>query len=94
MSALSTLAARCGAEVTVVFDGSGRPALQPRTPRGVRVLFSLADEIADDVIRRLVAAEPAGRPVLVATTDQQVVTDVQRAGAWTVPSAVLLARLS
>jgi hypothetical protein len=29
----------------------------------------------------------------VATTDRQVVTDVQRAGAWTVPSAVLLTRL-
>jgi len=41
----------------------------------------------------LVAAEPDGRPVVVVTSDQQVVTDVQRAGAWTVPSAVLLARL-
>ena len=54
----------------------------------MRVLFSAADEIADDLIRRLVAAEPPGRPVVVVTSDRQVVTDVSRAGAWTVPSAV------
>jgi predicted RNA-binding protein with PIN domain len=94
VSALAALGARCGAEVTVVFDGAGRPPVQPRAPRGVRVLFSAADEIADDLIRRLVAAEPPGRPVVVATSDQQVVTDVQRSGAWSVPSAVLLTRLS
>lgn len=92
IGAMATLAGRSGAEVTVVFDGGERPPAQPAVPRGVRVLFSAADEIADDLIRRLVAAEPAGRPVIVVTSDWQVVTDVQRAGAWTVPSAVLLAR--
>ena len=93
IGAMATLASRCGAEVTVAFDGGTRPPAQPAVPRGVRVLFSDAHEIADDLIRRLVAAEPDGRPVVVVTSDQQVVTDVQRAGAWTVPSAVLLARL-
>lgn len=93
ISAMAALAGRSGAEVTVAFDGGERPPAQPPVPRGVRVLFSAADEIADDLIRRLVAAEPHGRPVIVVTSDQQVVTDVQRAGAWTVPSAVLLARL-
>jgi hypothetical protein len=29
----------------------------------------------------------------VVTSDQQVVADVRRAGAWTVPSAVLVDRL-
>jgi predicted RNA-binding protein with PIN domain len=87
------LAARRGAEVTVVFDGRTRPAVQPRTPRGVRVLFSAAEQIADDVIRALVAAEPAGRVLIVATSDQQVVADVRRAGTWTVPSGGLLALL-
>jgi predicted RNA-binding protein with PIN domain len=57
------------------------------------VLFSAPDEIADDLIRRLVAAEPAGRPLVVVTSDREVVIDVTRAGAWTVPSAVLLDRL-
>ena len=73
---------------------SWRSPAQPRTPRGVRVLFSAPDELADDLIRRLVAAEPGGRAVLVVTADQQVVRDVRARAAWTVPSAVLLSRLS
>jgi predicted RNA-binding protein with PIN domain len=93
VGAMATLAGRSGAEVTIVFDGGERPPAQPPVPRGVRVLFSAADEIADDLIRRLVGAEPHGRPLVVVTSDQQVVTDTQRAGAWTVPSGVLLARL-
>jgi predicted RNA-binding protein with PIN domain len=94
VGALAPLAGQSGAEITVAFDGGAKPAVQPATPRGVRVLFSAADEIADDLIRRLVAAEPAGRPVVVVTSDQQVVTDTSRDGAWSVPSAVLLARLA
>jgi predicted RNA-binding protein with PIN domain len=49
--------------------------------------------IADDVIRALVAAEPEGRPVLVATSDRAVVASVRRSGAHALPSSVLLARL-
>lgn len=93
VGALAALAGRCGAEITVAFDGRTRPTVQPRRPRRVRVLFSAAEQIADDLIRALVAAEPPGRPLLVATSDQQVVSDVQRAGAWTVASAVLLSAL-
>ncbi|MGH8862195.1 MAG: NYN domain-containing protein, partial [Jatrophihabitantaceae bacterium] len=63
------------------------------TPRGVRVLFSAPDELADDLIRRLVSAEPSGRALVVVTSDRAIVTDVSREGAWTVPSAVLLERL-
>ena len=74
VGALAPLAAQSGAEITVAFDGGARPPVQPPAPRGVRVLFSAADEIADDLIRRLVAAEPAGRPVVVVTSDRQVVT--------------------
>jgi predicted RNA-binding protein with PIN domain len=93
VGALAPLGAQSGAEITVVFDGGAKPPVQPATPRGIRVLFSAADEIADDLIRRLVAAEPSGRPVVVVTSDQQVVTDTGRNGAWAVPSKVLLARL-
>jgi predicted RNA-binding protein with PIN domain len=93
IGALAALAAQSGAEITVAFDGGAKPPAQPPTPRGVRVLFSAPDEIADDLIRRLVAAEPPGRPVVVVTSDRQVVIDTARRGAWTVPSAVLLARL-
>ncbi len=93
-ASLAPLAAQSGAEITIAFDGGARPPAQPAAPRGVRVLFSAPDEIADDLIRRLVAAEPAGRVVIVATSDGEVVRDVRRAGAWTVPSAVLLQRLT
>lgn len=90
---LAALAARTGVEATVVFDGSGVVAAPPRGSRGVRVLFSEPGVIADDVIRELVAAEPKGRPVAVATSDRAVVRSVRQAGAYSVPSAVLLGRL-
>ncbi|MFI2751893.1 NYN domain-containing protein [Cellulomonas sp. P22] len=93
---LANVAARTGAEITCCFDGqpgSRAPAGTPGTPRTLRVLFSVG-EIADDLIRRLVHAEPAGRVVVVVTSDQQVANDVQAAGAWAVPAETLLARLS
>ncbi|MBW0092383.1 NYN domain-containing protein [Pseudonocardia sp. KRD-184] len=90
---LAALAARTGVEVTVVFDGAGVVAAPIRGSRGVRVLFSDPGVIADDVIRSLVAAEPHGRPVLVATSDAEVVRSVQRRGAYTVPSTAILTRL-
>lgn len=90
---LGALAARTGAEVTVVFDGAARPPAMPPAPRGVRVLFSAPGELADDVIRRLVAAEPQGRPVMVVSSDREVADDVRRAGAYAVGSPLLLRRL-
>lgn len=93
IGAMAAVQSRSGAEVTIAFDGGARPPAQPRTPRGVRVLFSAPDEPADDLIRTLVAHEPAGRPLVVVTSDQEIVRDVRRAGARTVPSAVLVERL-
>jgi predicted RNA-binding protein with PIN domain len=90
---LGALAARTGVEVTVVFDGAGVITAPPRGSRGVRVLFSDPGVLADDVIRDLVAAEPQGRPVVVATADRAVVESVRHGGAHAVPSAVLLTRL-
>jgi predicted RNA-binding protein with PIN domain len=90
---LAALAARTGVEITVVFDGAGVVAAPARGSRGVRVLFSDPGVLADDVIRTLVAAEPKGRPVVVATSDKAVVASVCARGAHSVPSAVLLQRL-
>jgi len=90
---LAVLAARTGAEVTLVFDGAGVVAVPASAPRGVRVLFSDPGVLADDVIRALVTAEPEGRPVVVVTSDRAVADSVRRRGAHPVPSAVLLARL-
>jgi predicted RNA-binding protein with PIN domain len=91
---LSALAARTSAEVTVVFDGAGVLSVPASVPRGVRVLFSDRGVLADDVIRRLVAAEPAGRPMVVATSDRAVADSVRGSGAHPTPAAVLITRLS
>ena len=90
---LGALAARTGAEVSCVFDGAARPPVAPPAPRGVRVLFSAAGELADDLIRRLVAAEPEGRPVVVVSSDREVADGVRSSGAYPVPSTLLLRRL-
>lgn len=93
LGGLAPVAARSGAEVTVVFDAAGateRPLVN--RPRGVRVLFSSPGVIADDVIRDLVGAEPPGRPVVVVSSDAEVVRDVLAAGARTA-SAGALSRL-
>jgi predicted RNA-binding protein with PIN domain len=91
---LAGLAARTNAEVTCCFDGAeveGSPALRVR---GVRVLFSAPGVIADDLIRRLVRAEPTGRVVVVVSTDGEVMRDVRAAGAHAVPSLALLRLLA
>lgn len=90
LSGLAPVVARTRAEVSVVFD-AGDVAQRPvvNRPRGVRVLFSPLGVIADDVIRDLVAAEPQGRPVVVVSSDHEVVRDVLRSGARTVAAAAL-----
>lgn len=80
LTLLGALVARTGAETTVVFDGSDTRG-SVAAPRGVRVVFSPVDVIADDVIRELVAAEPAGRVLVVVTDDQALGADVRRDGA-------------
>ncbi|MDR7303092.1 NYN domain-containing protein [Haloactinomyces albus] len=91
---LASLAAQTGVEVTLVFDGADVVAVPAAGPRGVRVLFSEPGVQADDVIRGLVEAEPPGRQLIVATSDQEVVTSVRHRGAYAVASSVLLARIN
>lgn len=96
VSSLGPLAARTGIEVTVAFDGTAAPvgaAASAPTPRGVRVLFSAPGQLADDLIRDLLRAEPAGRTVVVASSDQAVAASVRSAGGWSTSAEVLLGRL-
>jgi predicted RNA-binding protein with PIN domain len=94
LTGLAGLAARSGAEVTCVFDGAELSGPVPvAAPRGVRVLFSSAGETADDLIHRLVRAEPPGRPVVVVSADREIADATARAGARPVPATVLLRRL-
>jgi hypothetical protein len=74
VQALAALGGRLDAEITVAFDGSDGVAVQMPSPRGVRVLFSRSGQIADDLIRELVAAEPSGRALVVVTSDQAIVS--------------------
>jgi hypothetical protein len=90
LALLSSLVARTKAEATVVFDAAAsesHPVVA--SPRGVKVLFSPVGVIADDVIRELVAAEPAGRVVVVVTEDRELADDVRRAGARVVAPGAL-----
>ncbi|SFC72177.1 Predicted RNA-binding protein containing a PIN domain [Streptomyces aidingensis] len=95
LGGLAVLAAQTGAEMTCVFDGAALDApvlLAP--PRGVRVRFSKPGQTADELIRRLVRAEPPGRPVVVVSADREVAEGVARAGARPVASTLLLKRLA
>jgi len=96
LAGLGALAAQAaGAEITCVFDAtsaSSRP-VAAGAPRGVRVLFSAAGELADELIVRLAAAEPEGRPVVVVTNDREVIEAVRPLGGGALPSGALLGRL-
>ncbi|MBL6275759.1 NYN domain-containing protein [Micromonospora fiedleri] len=94
ITGLGGIAAQTGDEVTVVFDGAERMHGLPPTPRGVRVLFSRKGETADELIRRLVRAEPPGRPVVVVSSDREVADGVRRHGAYPLGADSLLRRLS
>ena len=95
VDALGELAARTGADVRVVFDGSETvdPPAVSTTSRLVRVRFSPSDVEADDVIVAEVAALPAGRPVVVASSDRRVRDECRAHGANLLRSSQLLALL-
>jgi predicted RNA-binding protein with PIN domain len=95
VTALGALVAQRRIEVTVVFDGaelSGPVQLNP--PRGVRVRFSPAGVIADEVIRQLVRAEPPGRPIVVVSTDREVAESTITMGARALSATSLIARIA
>ncbi|MEZ5115514.1 MAG: NYN domain-containing protein [Candidatus Nanopelagicales bacterium] len=92
VAGLAGLAARTRAEVTCVFDGAAVGGVSGPRARGVRVLFSDPGETADALVLRLVRAEPEGRPVVVASSDREVVDGARRLGSHAVP-ATALARL-
>ncbi|GLW10538.1 RNA-binding protein [Microtetraspora sp. NBRC 13810] len=94
MTGLGGLVAQTRVEVTCVFDGAElNGPVQVTAPRGVRVMFSAPGQIADDLIRQLVRAEPVGRAVAVVSSDREVAETVRRMGARPVPSSLLLRRL-
>lgn len=94
ITGLGGIAAQTGDEVTVVFDGAERVHGLSPAPRGVRVLFSRKGDTADELIRQLVRAEPAGRPIVVISSDREVADGVRRHGAYPMGADSLLRRLA
>src|SRR5262249_4781798 len=94
VGALASVAGRAPAAGACVFGGAalGGPGVFTPPPRG-RGVFSPSGRAADEVIRRLVAEEPPGRPVVVVSSDREVVDGVRRRGAHPVSSEALLRRL-
>jgi len=93
-SRIAALVAPKRVETTVVFDGAellDRPSVT--APRGIRVRFSPAGVIADDLIRELVSSEPLGRPVVVVTSDRELAESVAERGARSVTSSALIEAL-
>lgn len=93
LASLEGLASRTKAEITCVFDGADVDTPPVPPSRRVRLLFSAPGETADELIIRLVRAEPPGRPIAVVTSDKEIVQAVRRCGARAVPSPVFLRRL-
>lgn len=92
---LAAVVARTGAEVTCVFDGADvtvPPSMAPA--QGVRVRFSPVGQSADELIRRMVRAEPEGRPVVVVSSDREVADGVRRPGVRSVEAVALIGLLA
>jgi predicted RNA-binding protein with PIN domain len=95
VDALTEVAMRSGADVTVIFDGaeSAWPAAVPKTSRLVKVTFSPADVEADDVILDRIGQEPVERPVVVVSSDRRVRDGARQRGADVISSDQLLSAL-
>ena len=93
IDALAELHARTGADALVVFDGAEVDSHATGARPGVRVRFSPAGVEADDVIIDLVAATPAQRAVVVASSDHRVRDGARRHGANLLTARQLVAAL-
>lgn len=80
--------------ITVVFDGTGAPALSPARDRmkGIGIVFSRSGESADAVIARMARQERAA--ALVVSSDRAVVASARSCGAAVIESAEFEARLA
>ena len=89
--ALTQLHRRLGCRVLCVFDGDGSgPFAATARPGGIRVVFSEADEEADEVVVREVEDQPKRIPVVVVSSDAWVREHAEAAGAVVVPADALL----
>ena len=93
LDAIENLTRRFGSDITVVFDGADVVGATADGRRILRVMYSPAGVIADDVLRDEVRRLPATRSVVVVTNDQEIVRDVRTMGANTMTSDQLVTLL-
>jgi predicted RNA-binding protein with PIN domain len=81
-------------KITVVFDGTAEPSIYGSRDRikGIAIRFSQGGESADDVIRRMVYREKA--KALVVSSDREVLTAAESAGATALDSAAFEERIA
>jgi predicted RNA-binding protein with PIN domain len=94
--ALAELASRTGVDARVVYDGteqSGACRPQGRPRSAVLVEFSKPGVEADEVLMERVDQLPMNRPVVVATSDRRVQSEVRRRGANVITTPQLLVLL-
>lgn len=91
--AVTGLHRRVGCDVVVVFDGDRLHPVPTLRRGGVRVVFSDADEEADELVVREVAGLPKRVPVVVASSDGWVRQHAGAEGAVVVGADALLALL-
>jgi len=88
--AATALTRRLGCEIVLVFDGAGSGPRSPLRRGGVRVLFSDADEEADEVVVREVESRPKRVPMVVASSDAWVREHAANLGAVVVSAATFV----
>jgi predicted RNA-binding protein with PIN domain len=93
VAALAELHLRLRGDIVVAFDGAEVRGVPLPRRAGVRVMFSGADEEADDVVVAEAGAPPRTVPVVVATNDAALRRRAEAEGAVTVGSGTLLSVL-
>ena len=94
LAACAELHARCGADVEVVFDGTGEEATSGALVRSsVRYRFTPAGVEADDALLARLEEEPPARPIVVASSDRRVAEGARLRGANIVGARQFLAAL-
>ena len=95
LTGLSNLAARSRRRGDLLLrrGHAGGPGAGGDARAGCGCCSARPGETADELIRRLVRAEPRGRPVCVVSSDREVADGVRRHGARPVSAAALVRRL-
>src|SRR4029450_1385609 len=94
ITGLGGIAAQTGDEGTVVFDGAERVHGLAPGARGARGPSPPKGDPPAELTRQLVRAEPAGRPLVVISSDREVADGVRRHGAYPLGAASLLGRVA